>query len=609
MFKHKRVAAITLAVLVLSLGAGCKKKVNKGAAGAEAEAIKSVPVPKELLGYVGLRSPGKSIDAGLALVAQFAALPFTREALLDMLAQQAQLPRGLMGAVDVEGTFWLLGLDEKQIGDGDPSVVVFPIKDKKKFTAALEERMKKGKADGDLVTYEPKEGQVGLQKIAMVIKDKVVLFPSSKKALAASRAYIEGALLKSTPSHDLEVHVLMEQVSKARGDALDEEIDRTVAEMKANMAKKSKGPIDQKPMADATEKTINRWVDYLKSTKEAVIALDVTKDKLTLSAQAQGLPGGVLAKVIKRQRTGAPVGIKRLPASSWLVISDHGNPESAAENVGTWGPALEEIFKDLDPKLKDRLTKLVSQLAALNTGDVTTALHRAPSGTGLTISALGPVKDAAKGKATMDELIETVGAWIKAEAKRQKEPLPEGLEATREEIDHKGAKGVVLSLAFPIPSDKAKEKAMAESLVGLPFTMGWAFSDKEMFVALGKESKAQLINLIEGKVAGKSLADKADFKGALEAAGEPVGLVYLSLVDLLRWFKGTSVEEMLPPPLRGDLKDPTASPVLTWGVDKGRTAMDMTLHLPAAHFLTFKPMLDMLLQSGGAMFGQGSKGL
>ena len=612
MNRFTKTNAIIMAVLVLSLGAGCKKKAAKEAA-AKAAAIQKVPVPKELLAYVGLRSPGKTVDEALALVKQFAALPFTREALLDMLAQQAQLPRGLMGAVDVEGTFWMLGLDEKQVGDGDPSVVVFPIKDRKAFIAALEERMKKGTADKDLVTYEPKDGQVGLQKIAMVIQEKVVLFPSSPKALEVSRAYIENALLKQKPARDVEIHVLMDQISKSQGDSLDKEIDRTVAEMKASMAKQSKGPIDQKPMADATEKAIKRWADYLKSTKELVISLQVRKDKLTLSAQGEGIPGGSLHKVIKRQRVGTPVGLKRLPASSWLVIADHGNPEAAKENTGTWGPAMEAMFSDLDPKLKAQMGKAFAQLSELNSGDVTTALHRAPSGKGLTVSALGTVKDASQAKLAIDGLIEAFSGWIKAEINKQKEPLPEGLEVKREEVDHKGAKGVVLSLSIPFPSDKAKEKAMTESLVGLPVTMGWAFSDKEMFFTLGKEAKAQLINLIEGKVTGQALADKTDFKSALSESGEHIGLVYLSLVDLLRWFKGTSVEEMLPTPLRAELKDPSASPLLTWGVDKERTVMDVTLHLPAAHFLTFKPMLDMLMQASGlpagALFGGGSKGM
>ena len=613
MHKFTRISVVCMAALVLSLGAGCKKKTSKGVAAEAKAAINKVPVPKELLAYVGLRSPGKTVDEGLALVKQFAALPFTREVLLDMLAQQAQLPRGLMGSVDVEGTFWMLGLDEKQVGDGDPSVVVFPIKDKKAFVAALEERMNKGTADKDLVTYVPKDGQVGLQKIAMVIQDKVVLFPSSKKALDVSRAFIEAALLKQKPAKDVEIHVLMEQISKSQGDALDKEIDRTVAEMKASMAKQSQGPMDQKPMADATEKTIKRWADYLKSTRELVISLEVREDKLTLSVQGEGMPGGTLDKVIKRQRVGAPVGLKRLPASSWLVIADHGNPEAAKENAGTWGPAMEAMFSEVDPKLKAQMAKTITQLAELNTGDITTALHRAPSGKGLTVSALGTVKDASRAKLAIDGLIQVFKVWIKAEIKKQKEPLPEGLEVKREEVDHKGAKGAVMSLSIPFPPDKAKEKAMTESLVGLPVAMGWAFSDKEMFFTVGKEAKTQLMNLIEGKVTGKSLADKADFKGALAESGEQIGLVYFSLVDLLRWFKGTSVEEMMPPPLRAELKDPPASPVLTWGVDKERTVMDVTLRLPAAHFLTFKPMLDMLMQASGlpagALFGGGSKGM
>ncbi len=617
MNRYTRIAAVVMAALMLTLGAGCskKKKAKKATAAGPGPAgtVQEVKAPKELLAYVGMRSPGKTIDKGLALLQKFAALPFTREAMLDMLAQQARLPSSLMGAVDVEGTFWMLALDPKQVGDSDPSVLVLPLKDRKKFEAALTKRMKKGKVEGDVVTYEPKEGQVGLQKIAMVITDKHALFPSSLKALDKSRQFIELELQNRKPERDLEVHVLMDAITKAQGDALDREIKRTMAEMKATMAKQNKGPIDQKPMADATEKAIERWAGYLKSTKKLVISLDVTADQLTLSVSGEGIPNGELHKVIKRQMSGQPAGLERLPASSWLVISDHGNPGAAKENASTWGPAMDAIFKEADPKVKAKMAALVTRLAAMNDGPFTTALHRAPSGKGLALTVIGKIKKPKEAAEAVDSLLKTLGEWVKAEAKKQGEKLPEGLEVKREEIKKGGAIGALLSLSIPFPADKANEKELTESLVGLPVTVGWAFTEKELFIVAGKETKAQLDALIAGKTGSKALAGKPDFRASLKDAGNQVGMVYLSLVDLLRWFKGTKVEEMMPPPLRGDLKDPPTSPVLTWGVNQPRTKMDVTLRLPAAHFLTFKPMLDAAMKSGGlpaeALFGPGNKGL
>ena len=52
---------------------------------------------------------------------------------------------------------------------------------------------------------------------------------------------------------------------------------------------------------------------------------------------------------------------------------------------------------------------------------------------------------------------------------------------------------------------------------------------------------------------------------------------------------------------------------LSVDVDKERTVMDVTLRLPVSHFLTFKPMLDMVMQASGmpgaALFGGGGKGM
>ncbi len=610
-----RLSAVCIAVLALSLGAGCKKNDKKAAAVAAArKAAKKVPLPKELVGYVGLRSPGKTIDQGLAYTQKFAALPFTRDSLLDMLAQQVQLPRGIMAAVDVEGTFWLLGLDENQLDSGDPSVVVLPIKSKKQFEAALDKRMKKGKADGDLVTYEPKPGQLGMQKVALVIKEKVAYFPSSKKALEVTRAFIEGGLANMKPAHDIEVHVLMEQIIKAQGDKLDQEIAKAMAEMKSNVAKAQQGKksiIDQKHMTAATEKTVGRWVEYLKSTRDLVLAVDISGEQISVRGMAEAIPGGALAKVVKRQRTGDFVALDRLPASSWLVMADHGNPEAVEENAGTSKPIIDAMFKDAPGEVGKKMAALFTKLATMSTGDFTTAFHRAPSGAGLLISAVGTMKDSSKAKEAVDEAIAAIGVWIKAEMKKQGEELPKGLSLKQDDFSHKGATGTMLKLSIPDIPGKAKEMAMLKSLAGVPLSMGWAFSKEEMYFSAGKSAEAQLKLLVEGKVEGASLAKKKDFVQATKTGSNRVGLVYLSLVDLLRWFKGTEVEKMMPPMMRGDLKDPPASPSLDWGVDDDRTSFDMAFHLPASHFLTFKPMLEMLMKSGGlpaeALFG--GKGL
>ena len=48
--------------------------------------------------------------------------------------------------------------------------------------------------------------------------------------------------------------------------------------------------INQKPMADATEEIVECWVKYLKSSRGLVFALDISAERLSISAQGRRCP-------------------------------------------------------------------------------------------------------------------------------------------------------------------------------------------------------------------------------------------------------------------------------------------------------------------------------
>ena len=119
-----------------------------------------------------------------------------------------------------------------------------------------------------------------------------------------------------------------------------------------------------------------------------LIAGDVSKQGFTLSFKGTAAKGGRLEKVIRRQEPGQPFGARLMPASSWLYLSDRGNPEAKAEGLAIWEPAIKKLLSGLKKDLGPRSTKAVTEALELLTGDVALALHRAPSGSGMTAEKL-----------------------------------------------------------------------------------------------------------------------------------------------------------------------------------------------------------------------------
>jgi hypothetical protein len=143
-------------------------------------------------------------------------------------------------------------------------------------------------------------------------------------------------------------------------------------------------------------------------------------------------------------------------------------------------------------------------------------------------------------------------------------------------------------------------------MTGVPLSFGLAFVDGYGLGAAGKGAQQQLQRMVDMAKSGQAtggLTENAAFKRARRAADGRTGLLYVSLVDLARWFEGTGHEEMeaIAEAIREARVE--AAPSLDWGVDKDRTRLDFTLRLPAAHFRVFKPILKELQKRRGAWPG------
>jgi len=347
----------------------------------------------------------------------------------------------------------------------------------------------------------------------------------------------------------------------------------------------------------ATERTIRRWFDALKSTREVQLTLDVNKEQLTVALRGVAAAKGRLKQIIQRQRPAQPQGFALLPGASWVVFADHGNPEAQAEDRKTWEPLLRTMLKSMAPQKQEPLIAAVTEAMGLFTGDYTVALHRPPTGSGVTCSMVSRVRDAARAVRSLDRVEAALGAWIKAMIEQSGEKVPRGTRVDRKPFAAGKATGALFELQLEVSADK---RAQLERVLGMPVVLGVAFAGDQALLTLGRGAEQQLraMGTDAGPVAD-GLGQNPAFERARTASTERVGLLYVSLVDLLRGLEGTGLRELET--IGAALKDArvTAAPSVDWGVDKDRSALDITLRLPAAHFRAFKPILNELQSRGG----------
>ena len=599
MRKVARAVGIGGMLAALLLAGGCKKNKDKpGAAPGKAAQNIEVKVPPSVLATVGMRKPGKMVDDGLVLVKKFVPLQFTRDSLLDMLILQAKLPKDLVKSVDMNKNMWNVLIEEKAAKQADAFVSAVPILDKAAFEKGLAQVMEPGEKAGELVQYKPKAGQVGMDTMWIKLTKTHCIMATTKEAYQAGGKYLETALLNKEPDHDVTVAVQMANVNAAYGTKIDEGVKDVMSQMQQEMEQQqAKSPVDQKAMTDATEKTVDHYLKLLRSSKELVFGLELDPDRVTFLLRARAQDKGELRDLIKAQRTGAPLAAKRLPASSWMVISDHGNPTALAKMQGIWEPVIKDMTEKADPKVGKAMTEAYKAMQEVFTGDSTTAMHTGVAGNGFAMSSVAAVKDGDKAKEAVDKLVDGLGALIKAKMAKEDEKVLDKAKFDKKPFAYKGAKGTLLELQMPEDAKKEKEYAMFEAMLGGKLTMGWAFLDKYALMTMGKDTGAHLKALVDGPETGKDLASKADFSTIVSSGNNRVGLVYISLLDAVKMLKGTGLDNNK---VLGMLKGKTAknAPFVDWGVDDDRTSLDLSLQLPADHFQAFGPVVQMLMSSG-----------
>ncbi len=599
-----RAAGVAILGLSLSALSGCKKEQKP----IPTKAAAPVAVPKEVMAYVGLKNPARVIDDALALARSIGPIPFDRAGLLDLFAQRARLPREMIGAIDTAGTFWMLLLDEKLAGEREPVVLVFPVKSRKQFEEALAKKLQRSGSEGDLVVYKPRPGEVG-GETRLLIGEKIVIAPSSKKVLDLTHLFILRNLSERPPLHDLDLHVMTENLLKGPGKGLDTQVARALDKVRAATSQPSSSPTGggtAEVIAEAretatrtTEETVKWYLELAKSLRELLITAEINPKQVTLALRGEAQSAGLLQKVIKRQRPGPPFGHQLLPASSFLVVGNRSNPEARSESRRTVAALLGALVKGGGSSAKLReLEKTAKELDGKLTGDVTVALHRPPAGAGVALTVLARVSEAEAARTAVEALASLCVEWYreqvkKAAAEGRSEPK---LEGEKRELAHKGAKGSVVEIAIPWPDERREQ---ATRLFGEKLGLGWAFHGEHALFYLGKDPQRQLELLAEGAAAGKlaaGLHESPAFRKALGASPERVGLVYLSLVDLMRWFEGTGFKD--GEAMAAVLKDAkvAAAPSIDWGVNALRTQLDISLHLPVEHFLAFKPIFDELMR-------------
>jgi hypothetical protein len=594
-------APLLSAAILIGAAGGCKK-VSKGAApGASKPAVQApVGIPKAVTGYLGLRNPQSSLDDLLGIVREFAPfqVPIDRNGILDLLTQRAHLPMDLLATLDASGTFWMLVLDERQLGERDPGVLVFPLRSRQELEAVLEKRMQKAGTDGDLTLYTPRAGAVGLRELRLhFLGDRHLVVPSSRRAHELCLPFIQRNLIGHPPSYDLALHILTENLAGDPRRDLQKQLDRALARVRAPQG--SSSSIDRAPVAAAAEEALRYYGEVLRSTREVIVTADVDPSQVTLAVRAEAKPGGVLHKLIARQHPGGVFGKELLPGSTWLVLSNRSNPEAAAERQKSFATTVRNMFRKLEPKQAERFQAALLELGKRVTGDLTLAAHRAPSGTGLTITALAEVKGD-KAREAMESLADVAGDWARQEMRKEQDPTLRDLKVVRRPFSREGAKGSSLSVALHYPEAR---RAELTKMLGARVGLAWAFKGDTAIVCMGKEAEEQLAALVDAAVAGKladGLAETSAFRRAQNASPTRIGMLYFSPLDLARWFESSGLPDA--DAVTAPLKKATvaSAPSLDWGVNATRTQLDVTLHLPVEHFRAFKPVLDALMKKRAA---------
>lgn len=464
--RKQALIVLSLAVFALSFSACKKKKSQKPGSGSTATAAKvatgKVDVPKEVIAYLGIRSPDQTIGGALELVRRFAEIPLQKEMLIDLLLQRAKLHRNVIKSLDLKRTFWMVALDDRAVGELNPAVIALPITSKDKFLTALKMNMKEHEREGDLVTYRPKPGVLGLVEARLRVTETHVFAVSSKKVDKLTRDFVTGNLLPHKPSHAVSLHISMENVTRRDEKRAKRELERAMARLRKKMQSENRPA----GVAEAAEKTIRNWAEMMMSTKELKVTFDVDREGLSVSLRGAARKTGRWGEMVKRQRPGQAFGLDVLPKNPWVVFSDRGNPGAQKERKDLFHMATAAIKQDA---MREKVAAELNKLSAALIGDLTVAVHQPTGAEGFAISAVARVADEKKAQSALDQTAAAIGAWLSAELKRKGEKIDKlALQKIPVKLGDK-ANGTVYSVTIPQPPES---QAKMEKLLGAKVVFG-----------------------------------------------------------------------------------------------------------------------------------------
>ena len=609
--RHAGFSSLLIATL-LCLAPGCQSKPSKpkGKGAPQVGAIAPKPgvkPPKELIASFALRAPGKTLDEALALAERFTRVPLSKRGLLDLLLQRARLPRELLDTLDLNGVFWLLRFDDTTLGEREAMLVALPLRSKDRFQQLLRTRMDDKGADGELRIYRPKKGQLGLTETRLWVGPRWAVVPTSRKVFDRAKEHLRGVLLHETPKHDVELVVLMENLMRGVGKKLEQSLDTAMAQLKSTASKQAAArgrPMDPAQLTSSIERLARRYYALAKSATTLRLALDVHKGSLKLRGVIADNRGGALAKLLKVQRPGSPFGAGLLPKQTYGLFANRGRA-LVQSDASPLDVALNSISSAMPSPFREQFVAALKNTRKHFGDDLTVGVFRPAPKTGVTIAMVSRVLDAKKATNAIEQAVKVAIAWMGAEAQKAGKSGPAAmLKPSSRPFTVGEVQGNLLELT--LPAETMKTRQSLDALLGPKLTLGWFLIKDVAVLAVGKDAEEQLksIAVAANKDGGKgkldeSLLDAPAFRAALASRDvEPMGLVYLSLIDLVQGLEGLGIDAATP--LIADLKGKKAghAPALVWGVDGKRQELVLELTLPSEHFVHFKGFLSALQRPG-----------
>lgn len=579
--------ALLAAFGVASAGCTCGKR-------GENELAKSIEDghPEQLESEIGIANPSGLLDELLKLAQNFVdPLPVQRDMLVSMALQRAHLPAALAPALELTRPLWLLELKGKAPAKELPSLVALPIRSRQALESALLLQMtpvagkspdSKSPGGGTLVTYTPKPEHPDLQAIKIWIAEQYAVIASDEGAFRAARAYLERRLFAQRPAHDVLLTFFRSKETRAK-------MREVLGQLRDPAARPGGSGPDTTGLREAISRLVLRHGEMITTAPRLDIQADIEGTTISLKGRAESEPSSELARAVTRQKTGPPVGAELIPHDTWGLFASHGLP--AEQESSVMGGLLSQIAEMLPggsgAPLKDAL-----QSAGEALGDeLTLALHPAKPGS-MSAWVVTSVADTQKAKASWDRVGQLVAILARQEGK-SKRGAPIAVRE-RELTCGRGAPARLLEVPVQAAAEAggASNTPALSTLLGDTLGIGWVFRQKLAVLVLGGDVQGNLqkacATLDEQRKPASAFTASAAYQRAFGDADTHAGLLYLSVVDLVKSLDPAKLGALAP--FAAAARAATSSQALSsaWGVDAKRSAYTFKLSLPLADLLQLK---------------------